>query len=229
MNIVKEHFEKEANEYDQIIIRLIPYYTQMVKALIATIPFDPDSSFKAIDIGCGTGTISQKITECFPNIQITCLDIAENMLKLAQHKLADHKKSNFILADINDFSFDESYDVIVSSLALHHLVSMEDKIEFYIKIYDALSPGGIFFNADVIMGSGDYLQQVYIEKWKAFMSKQVSSEEIENTWLPNYYREDHPAPLLEQLSWLKDIGFIDTDVIWKYYNFAVYGGKKAKA
>ena len=228
MDIVKEHFENEANEYDQIIIRLIPYYTQMIDALLAAIPYNPETSFKVIDLGCGTGTISRKMIDTFPNVQITCIDIAENMLKLARHKLGDHKKANFILADLNDFSFDQSYDVIVSSLALHHLISIEDKIEFYIKIYDALSPGGIFYNADVVLASCEFLQQVYIEKWKEFMSKQVSIEEIENTWLPNYYREDHPAPLLEQLSWLEDIGFIDIDVLWKYYNFAVYGGKKAE-
>ena len=28
------------------------------------------------------------------------------------------------------------------------------------------------------------------------------------------------------LSWLKDIGFTDIDIIWKFYNFAVYGGFK---
>jgi hypothetical protein len=26
--------------------------------------------------------------------------------------------------------------------------------------------------------------------------------------------------------WMSEIGFADADVIWKYYNFAVYGGVK---
>lgn len=38
--------------------------------------------------------------------------------------------------------------------------------------------------------------------------------------------EDRPAKLIEQLNWLAEIGFTDVDVIWKYYNFAVYGGLK---
>ncbi len=31
---------------------------------------------------------------------------------------------------------------------------------------------------------------------------------------------------MDQLAWLAEIGFTDVDVVWKYYNFAVYGGRK---
>ena len=37
---------------------------------------------------------------------------------------------------------------------------------------------------------------------------------------------EDPAPLMAQLRWLAEIGFSNVDVIWKYYNFAVYGGAK---
>jgi tRNA (cmo5U34)-methyltransferase len=32
---------------------------------------------------------------------------------------------------------------------------------------------------------------------------------------------------MEQLTWLAESGFTDIDVLWKYYNFAVYGGRKS--
>jgi tRNA (cmo5U34)-methyltransferase len=51
-------------------------------------------------------------------------------------------------------------------------------------------------------------------------------EDIESIWIPKYKHEDHPSVLMHQLNWLRETGFIETDVIWKYYNFAVYGGKK---
>ena len=38
--------------------------------------------------------------------------------------------------------------------------------------------------------------------------------------------EDNPAELLEQIKWLEGMGFASIDVIWKYYNYAVYGGRK---
>jgi tRNA (cmo5U34)-methyltransferase len=58
------------------------------------------------------------------------------------------------------------------------------------------------------------------------MRRTISSEEIDDKWIPKYETEDHPAKLTDQLRWLTEIGFTDVDVIWKYYNFAVYGGAK---
>ena len=58
------------------------------------------------------------------------------------------------------------------------------------------------------------------------MHRKISEEEIEGKWIPKYLAEDRPAKLVDQLEWLKGIGFADVDVIWKRYNFAVYGGTK---
>jgi tRNA (cmo5U34)-methyltransferase len=58
------------------------------------------------------------------------------------------------------------------------------------------------------------------------MRRNVSREEIEVRWIPKYEAEDRPARLTDQLAWLAEIGFADIDVIWKRYNFAVYGGRK---
>jgi tRNA (cmo5U34)-methyltransferase len=120
------------------------------------------------------------------------------------------------------------YDAVVSSLALHHLITDGDKIDFYRKIYDALRENGVFFNADVVLGSNEHIRNVYIAKWKSFMKEHVSEEEIENKWLPQFREEDRPAQLIDQINWLVDLGFSDVDVIWKYYNFAVYGGRKPR-
>ena len=228
MNKVKEHFEQEAHEFDEIIIKLIPYYLQMLEALISSIPFECDQKISVIDLGCGTGTISKLIKEKYSNATITCLDIAENMLEISKTKLQKFSGIEYTIADFNKFCFGDTYDVVVSSLALHHLVTGQDKIDFYNKIYAALNPGGFFANADVILASSDSLQKNYIEKWKLFMQNNVPVEEIENKWIPKYKAEDRPAKLIDQLDWLKDVGFINIDIIWKYYNFAVYCGMRKK-
>ncbi len=85
---------------------------------------------------------------------------------------------------------------------------------------------GVFYNADILLASTDYLQTVNLKKWKDFMLQSVSKYEIENKWIPTYEKEDKPAKLINQLRWLQEIGFSAVDVIWKYYNFGVYGGIK---
>ena len=63
-------------------------------------------------------------------------------------------------------------------------------------------------------------------QWRAFMRRNISDDEIENKWIAKYHVEDHPAKLVDQLAWLTEIGFAEVDVVWKHYNFAVYGGVK---
>jgi tRNA (cmo5U34)-methyltransferase len=226
MDKIKEHFESEAKEFDDIIVKLIPYYDQMIRALIDTIPFSMDSNIRIIDLGCGTGTIAKSISDQFPNSKIVCLDIASNMIDIAKHKLSKHKDTKFIISDFSNADFKDKFDVVFSSLALHHLETDNDKQKFYTKIYNLLNDSGIFFNADVVLASTDYLQRLYMIRWIEYMNKNVSKDEIYNNWIPKYKSEDRPAGLIEQLKWLDDIGFKSVDVIWKYYNFCVYGGLK---
>lgn len=224
MDEIKKHFDEEAREFDRIIVTLIPEYPRMVDALISAIPFDHSASIRVIDLGCGTGTVAARVLDDFPKAQVTCIDLAENMLAMAQTKLARHERVRYIAGDFNAFDFGGDYDVVVSSLALHHLVTDEDKQRFYGRIYGALRSGGVFYNADVVLGSSDFLQDVYMERWCNFMSRNVSQEEIEGKWIPKYQAEDRPAKLMDQLKWLGEVGFADVDVLWKNYNFAVYGG-----
>jgi tRNA (cmo5U34)-methyltransferase len=118
MDQIKEHFEAEAKEFDGIILRIIPYYDQLIGALIDSIHFDSDSAIRIIDLGCGTGIVAKRISEKFPNSKIVCLDIASNMIDIAKHKLSEHKDTKFIIGDFSKIDFDDKFDVVVSSLAL---------------------------------------------------------------------------------------------------------------
>jgi len=226
MNQVRKHFEAEAKVFDSIIIKLIPYYNQMIDALTDSIHFDNDSPIRIIDLGCGTGTVAKRISEKFPNSKIVCLDIASNMIDIAKNKLSEHKDVEFITGDFSNIDFDDKFDVIVSSLALHHLENDNCKKEFYTKIHDILTDFGLFINADVVLASTDYQQNINMNRWIEFMNKSISKDEIIDNWIPKYQAEDRPARLMDQLKWLEDIGFKSVDVIWKYYNFCVYGGFK---
>jgi tRNA (cmo5U34)-methyltransferase len=226
MNQVKEHFETEAIVFDETIMKIIPYYDQMIRAITDSIPFDKNSEITVIDLGCGTGTVARKISDKFPESRIYCLDIASNMIDIARNKLAGHRDVEFIQGDFSTYEFNRKFDVVVSSLALHHLENDQCKKDFYKKVYSILTDSGLFINADVVLASAEYNQVINIIRWIDYMNKSVTCEEIFGNWIPKYKAEDRPAKLMDQLKWLEEIGFKSVDVYWKYYNFSVYGGSK---
>ena len=226
MKKVKQHFETEANDFDRTILTLIPYYTTMIRALIEGIHFDRSLPLRVIDLGCGTGTVAAKVLEKFPNAHVTCMDLAENMIAAARERLEHYPHVDFIVGDFQHHTFASNYDVAVSSLALHHLETDNDKLSFYRQIFESLNPGGIFYNADVVLASSEFLEGVNIQEWRKFMSRSISEAEITGKWIPMAEEEDHPSRLIDQLRWFAEIGFIDIDVIWKYFGFAVYGGTR---
>jgi len=223
---IKEHFETEAFEFDSQIIKIIPYYEQMITALIDSVQFEPFAAIRIIDLGCGTGTVAKRLGDKFPNSTIVCLDIASKMIEIAKYKMSGRKNTEFIVGDFSKIEFKEPFDVVVSSLALHHIQTDEEKKEFYTKIYKVLTNSGQFLNADVVLATTDYQQNINMNRWIDYMNKSVPMDEIQQRWLPAHKTEDRPSILMEQLKWLDEIGFENVDVIWKYYNFSVYGGVK---
>jgi tRNA (cmo5U34)-methyltransferase len=187
MDKIKQHFEDEARDFDRIILTLIPGYPQIVEALVAAMPFESHAPIAVIDLGCGTGTVSQAILAAFPNARVTCLDLAENMIAVAQSKLAHNPRVRFVVTDFT--SFEGEYDAIISSLALHHLVTDENKKHFCQRIHARLRPGGVFYNGDLVLASSDLLQATYMHQWRAFMRSHISDEEIEGKWIPKYLVE----------------------------------------
>lgn len=226
MKKVQEHFDSEAQHYDNLILTLIPHYNKMTDILIEGLPFDGKKYLNVLDLGCGTGNISQKIKIRFPTAHITCVDLSENMINIAKNKLSNYSNIAYKMADFQDISLNDDYDVVVSSLAIHHLETDLDKKNLYGKIFNSLAEGGVFYNADVVLGSSEYLQDMYIKKWKEFMAKNHSEEDIENKWMPTHRAEDNPSKMIDHIKWLYDAGFKQVDVLWKYYNYGVYGGVK---
>ena len=223
---VKDHFEEEAKEYDELILNLIPEYNGMIKSLISSIPFEDTESIKVLDLGCGTGNITAAVIKRYNGAKVTCVDLAEHMIELSQYKLSQYTDISYHVGDLRHMEFDRDYDLIISSLAMHHLKTDEEKIEVYQKIYNSLKEGGVFYIADNVLASTKYLENVNIEDWKDFMKQTITEKEIEEKWLPTHYKEDHPAPLIDHLDWLRDVGFKKVDVTWKYVMGAVFGGIK---
>lgn len=221
--VIREHFEKEAADFDRFFFKVAPHYEEMMNALIDALPFKRHDRIKVLDLGCGTGNLSQRILSAYPDAGITCIDMAENMLKMATAKLEGAGDVKFRLGDIRDFDYGEKYDVIVASLVLHH-IEKGDKPGFYRKLHNALSKKGVFFCIDIFVSTNRHLQNLHMNKWKEFMKANGLPAAKINDMIRRHKKEDRPVTFEDELSIMRKAGFEDVDVVLKYYNFALYGG-----
>ncbi len=218
-----EFFGDRAEAYEDFIPRLVPFYHEINRLMLDLIPYPREAALKALDVGTGTGVVAGCVLDAFPNSTMLAIDLSPEMLEEAAANLARFGKR----AEVREGRFPEAeigdgYDVVVSSLALHHL-SHEDKRASFAKIFEALKPGGIFLLRDVILGPTPILDARYNEIYRQGVAAQGHDD---MSWFEEHTEQDNPATVPDQLAWLSEIGFAEVSCHWQYLTLALFGGQK---
>lgn len=117
---VASSFNKAVSTYDQFAFLQKLAGTKLLNLINTNL-----SPQNILDLGCGTGKITQKCTHLFPTTKIYGIDIAEKMISHAQ-KHASHKNLTYICADADYLPFaNNSVDLVFSNLMLQWLPNLE--------------------------------------------------------------------------------------------------------
>ncbi|KRF13366.1 class I SAM-dependent methyltransferase [Paenibacillus sp. Soil787] len=219
-------FNEIAEKYDSQRRKLIPCFDDFYHTAASLVKVD-HASPRILDLGAGTGLFSSYVINQYPNAMLTLIDLSQGMLDIAKQRFGENRANvTYIAEDYSVFETSEPFDCVISSLSIHHLED-QAKHDLYKKIFKLLKPGGFFVNADQVLGSSPFLDQLYRSDWAA----KVEATDLTPEALQAAYERtklDKMAPLDQQLNWLRACGFIDVDCVYKYYNFVVmYAGKPA--
>lgn len=136
---MKNFFNSKIDMYDSL-------HLQMMETKIAITESLKNNVKKILDLGVGTGLELIPLFERFPDVNVTGIDITENMLE-ELNKRNFKNKINIICGDFFEVEFGSNYDAVISTSALHHF-DKNGKIKLYKKVYNSLSNGGQFINSD---------------------------------------------------------------------------------
>jgi ubiquinone/menaquinone biosynthesis C-methylase UbiE len=98
-----------------------------------------------LDLGCGTGTLTLMIKRAVPMSHVTGIDGDSEVLSIARTKAA---RAGMSIRWDQGLAYslpypDHSFDTVVGSLVIHHLVH-QDKLRTFREVLRVLKPGGTF-------------------------------------------------------------------------------------
>ena len=220
---LKRIFNDNASQYDMQREKLIPCFNDFYSIAVSIAETNSEEP-SILDIGAGTGLLTSFILEKIPNAKLTLIDISEKMIEEAKSRLKDRPNITYIVDDYTKYQFDKKYEIVMSSLSIHHLTNQQ-KRQLYENIYSILNKNGVFINADQVLGSTPFIENLYKRVWKFKVENSgLSKDELHAAY--ERVKLDKMDVLEDQLNWLKEIGFLDVDCVYKYYNFVVMFGRK---
>ena len=219
---VHRHLGIEIRTYDEKIRRFIPgYETMLAVAAREIVRAKPDLT---LDLGGGTGALSEAILSADASGTVELIDIDGGMLAQARSRLARFDGR----VRFTESSFHAPLppcDAAAASLALHHIPSINEKRALYRRIYGALRDGGVFVNADATMPAAPPEREATWRSWINHMAASGIEEPRAREYFAQWAEEDTYFSLESELDAVRTAGF-DAECVWRRGPIAVVVGRK---
>lgn len=219
--------------FDDMVSRSVPIYAEIHQVILDLVSKRKwNAEDKIVDIGCSTGTTLFMLEHFFKREDVQepkliGLDPSADMLERARAKAAQYTDSHvtFLHAGAGDLTESE-IDVAIMNYTLQ-FIPLEERVDILKRIYQGLKPGGLFILAEKIMSPISEIQTVITDLYYDFKRRngynelEISRkrEALENVLVP--LSQD------QQMEMLRASGFIKSEMIFRWYNFACYVGVKS--
>ena len=209
--------------FDDMVNRSVPFYGEIQRMMAELAADHAREETFVYDLGCSTGTTMIGMnTMVAQNIKFIGLDDSQEMLDKCKSKLMElgfSRPYELRCADLGQGVRIENASVVVLCLTLQFVrpIYRERLLK---DIYNGLNPGGVLILVEKILAeesnfNRDFIKYYYNYKRRNNYSElEISQkrEALENVLVP--YK------LSENITLLRDQGFSDCEVFFKWFNFA---------
>ena len=220
---------KVANVFDDMVTRSVPFYIEMQRMIGELAADHAQENTNVYDLGCSTGTSMIVLNETIPeHIPFIGIDDSKAMLEKCRHKLEEaefHRPFKLEVADLNGDVEIENASVVVLCLTLQFVrpINRQRLLE---KIFSGLVAGGVLIIVEKILAEDslwnrDYIKYYYdMKRRNHYSDMEIAQkrEALENVLIP--YK------LSENITMLREAGFSNHEIFFKWYNFSGFIAKK---
>ncbi|MCC5952635.1 MAG: class I SAM-dependent methyltransferase [Acidimicrobiia bacterium] len=186
----------------------VPHRTEGEEVLLEVLP---DAPSRVLDLGTGDGRLLALVRTAHPEVEGVALDFSPPMIERFRERFADVDDVTLVEHDLdNPLPALGSFDAVVSSFAIHHTVDAR-KREIFAEVRSLLRPGGVFANLEHVASATPWLH----EQFRVALGEGRDDRDDPSNKL---------APVEDQLEWLRQVGFIDVDCLWKWRELALLVG-----
>lgn len=167
----------------------------------------PRGAPRILDLGTGNGRLLALLRSDRPEMLGVGLDFSALMLDAARGRFARDERIEIVEHDLAEpLPTLGRFDAVVSSMAIHHL-EHDRKRSLYAEVFGLLEPGGTFANFEHVASPSHRLHLAFY----AAIEEPLEAEDP----------SDRLLDAESQLTWLRDIGFVDVDCYWKWLEMAL--------
>lgn len=219
-----ERFNQLAEDYDEFTATM-PNHEKMNEIILEFFNhYGKTHSIQSIaDLGCGTATMGRTLIEILQPESYLGLDGARQMLDKARETLGEYEgptEIEFLHRSFTEWSPEDNFDLVYSSLSIHHLTDQE-KWSLFSRIHDCLRPEGLFLYADIFKAESGWEELFKSVHWERRRELGMSEDEVEECW-QGHKENDKPATIRDTRKGLDRAGFGDIEILWKNLNRTVW-------
>ena len=219
INKIQEQFNSVARKYDNQRRCFIPCFDDFYKNSISLLKYYKNDFKKIVDLGAGTGLLTKEIYKLYPNAHYLLIDIAKDMLKIAEERFKGLDNFEFIEYNYVEDIPVKNCDLICSALSIHHLGN-GDKENLYKNIYKKLDEDGCFINLDQFIGETETVNDLYNKWWNNYIDHSGITPEEKAAGMERR-KLDKENTMPETIELLKNSGFRSVECIYSFMKFGV--------
>jgi tRNA (cmo5U34)-methyltransferase len=226
-----DHLAASFLDRRQILVPLLDVQEDLIRRLLVR-HAQPIGRF--LDLGSGDGAMTELVLSSQPESEAVLVDFSEPMLERAVSRLVSSPgRWQVVRGDLSTPVWLEGlpaggYDAVVSALAIHHLPSRRKRTLFR-ELFELLEPGGLFVNMDYVSIDGP-LRGLFDEQMLANAVEAEHEHEHggrrTDAEVDLNDDDDRPDSVEDQIGWLREAGFEQAEVHFKWAEAAVFGAAK---